>query len=122
MSGDRLGRMRQYTVQAAILLPLSIVLSSCANNSMPDDEAFYVASACGTNARAQDAWRPGCATRSNFVALAENATDLYLPREDEPRDAMRRDAVFSDYFQSRAKASTAVASAPVQSNQTAVKP
>jgi type IV pilus biogenesis protein CpaD/CtpE len=45
------------------------------------------------------AWRPGCATRRNIAALAAHSDDLDHPRQEAPRDAMRRDAVFSRYAQ-----------------------
>ena len=114
--------MRRRVLQAAMLLLLSMMLSSCANTVLPAEDSFYAASGCEADACDKEPWQPGYATRANIANLAENIADLYLPRKHTPRDAMRRDAVFSDYFHSRAKATASAASASVQSNQTAVKP
>jgi type IV pilus biogenesis protein CpaD/CtpE len=58
---------------------------------------------CG-GGEADAEWRPGAATRGNIAALAANPDDLYLPRREAPRDAVRRDAVIGHYAQRRADA------------------
>jgi pilus assembly protein CpaD len=39
----------------------------------------------------------GCATQANIAALIEDPADLLRPRDDDPRDSGRRDAVFGHY-------------------------
>lgn len=58
---------------------------------------------CG-GGEADAEWRPGAVTRGNIAALAANPDDLYLPRREAPRDAVRRDAVIGQYAQRRADA------------------
>lgn len=65
---------------------------------------------CGWG-EADPEWRPGAATRGNIAALAANPDDLYLPRREAPRDAVRRDAVIGHYGQRRTDASAGDAGA-----------
>ncbi len=68
---------------------------------------------CGSpvGGEADAEWRAGAVTRRNIAALAENPDDLYLPRREAPRDAVRRDAVIGQYAQRRANASAGDAGA-----------
>lgn len=65
----------------------------------------------GCSARS-GAWKPGCATARNIAAQVENPADLATPRADGPRDAMRRDALFSGYVRSNASGETKAPAQP----------
>lgn len=112
--------------KAAIIRLLTIltlaVLTGCSSTEPANERLSATTLAC-ENAPSPDMdWRPGCATRRNLAALAENPRDLERPRQEAPRDAMRRDAVISQYGQSRGTAPTAAASAPAAPNAAKAQP
>jgi type IV pilus biogenesis protein CpaD/CtpE len=94
-----------------LTIPALAMLTGCSAAEQPL-ERLSAATPCETASQPDSDWRPGCATRRNLAALAENPRDLERPRQETPRDAMRRDAVISQYGQSRSTAPTAAASAP----------
>ncbi len=89
---------------AAMLVTLSI-LTGCGGGLVSSDLTSPEALQCSVGHQAATDWRPGCATRRNLVAIAENPDDLFIPRSETPRDAMRRDVVIGGYMESRANAS-----------------
>jgi type IV pilus biogenesis protein CpaD/CtpE len=98
-------------------------LSAC-NNVGPDlEQASDRHVDCASTAAATDMnWRPGCATRRNLAALAETPSDLTRPRQEAPRDAVRRDAVINSYAQSRAAAQAQGGNANFSASGTQAQP
>lgn len=107
--------MAQNPLKSAIMRALSfavpIALAACGPNALAPDPIGKASVFCGVAREEQTVWRPGCATRGNIAALAENPDDLFLARQESPRDAMRRDAVISAYAQSRSAPSAPTAGA-----------
>ena len=107
------GLARGKTVIIRLLTISSLaMLTGCSAAEQPLERLSDAPLACGTAPSPDSDWRPGCATRRNLAALAEDPRDLERPRQEAPRDAMRRDAVISQYGQSRSTASATAASAP----------
>ncbi len=105
MRAGLLGRMSRGFV-AAVGGAALLTLAGCGSETITGDPFEEVVPSCGPLDAPDQPWRAGCATRRNLAALAANPQDLYLARRETPRDAMRRDAVISNYAQSRAGASS----------------
>jgi hypothetical protein len=106
------------------LLSISAVaiLTGCSSMEPTNERLSATTITCETVSSPDSDWRPGCATRRNLAALAENPRDLERPRQEAPRDAMRRDAVISQYGQSRGMAPAAPASASATANTAKAQP
>jgi hypothetical protein len=98
-------RQAGQAVRIAATLATLSTLAGCGGSLVSSDLTSPDALPCSTGHPATTDWRPGCATRRNLVAIAENPDDLFIPRSETPRDAMRRDAVIGGYMQSRADVS-----------------
>jgi type IV pilus biogenesis protein CpaD/CtpE len=98
------------------------MLTGCSAAEQPLERLSATTSTCDSQSQPDSDWRPGCATRRNLAALAENPRDLERPRQEAPRDAMRRDAVISQYGQSRGMAPAAPASASAAANTAKAQP
>ena len=81
----------------ALMLIALTPLAGCSGDPLAQDPFGDAAAGCGDDPRI---WLPGCATRRNIAALADNPADLDRPRREGARDAMRRDALFSGYTRS----------------------
>jgi hypothetical protein len=97
-------RRRVARAIAAIALPA--LLSACAD-SFVEKHVGPAPLSCENESREAHRWRPGCATHRNIVAAMADPADLYLARQESPRDAVRRDGVISSYAQSRGTAAKA---------------
>jgi hypothetical protein len=107
------GLARGKAIIIRLLTISALVTLTCCNSTEPANQRLFATPlACETASQPDSDWRPGCATRRNLAALAENPRDLERPRQEAPRDAVRRDAVISEYGQSRGTAPAASASAP----------
>jgi hypothetical protein len=111
--------------KAVIIRVLTIsaftTLTAC-STEQPNASLSSTTINCETALSPDSDWRPGCATRRNLAALAENPRDLERPRQEAPRDAMRRDGVISQYGQSRGMAPAAPASASATANTAKARP
>jgi type IV pilus biogenesis protein CpaD/CtpE len=86
-------KIRVLTFLAAVIP----VLSGCADKFRLGDPLTDGGAPCREAMTADGPWRAGCATRRNMAAIAEEPGDLYIPRPETPRDAMRRDSLFRNY-------------------------
>jgi len=88
---------RSIKTRLAIVLTALLPLAGCGSDTLARDPFGDAAASCGDDPRI---WLPGCATRRNIAALADNPADLDRPRREGARDSMRRDALFSGYNRS----------------------
>ena len=88
---------RPIKTRLALVLTALLPLAGCGGDPLAQDPFGDAAAECGDDPRI---WLPGCATRRNIAALADNPADLDRPRREGARDSMRRDALFSGYNRS----------------------
>ncbi len=98
------------TLKAALIAALP-ALAGCAGGFPLADPMMRAGALCAAVREADAAWQAGCATAHNLAVTAENAGDLYVPRPETPRDAMRRDGLFRSYARPGAQAAAPPGSA-----------
>jgi len=104
-------RARRKWAAPIALASLCALLSACGNGFAGETAETLNPSGCASG-------RLGCATDQNIAALAARPSDLVRPRREQPRDAVRRDAVIAAYRQGTARAQPASAAGTTHQENT----
>lgn len=118
--------MAGLAMRTVLLAAMSFALCACNGGAMFEENITYSSGHCqypaGIDEPCECASALGCVTKRNIAALAENPDDLSGPRQETPRDAMRRDKVLSGYFQSRSTSAAPSSVSAAQTGQPGIQP